>query len=328
MRGRAAICAFLAAALVCSCSPHRGSRTDGCQLSDNVREFPVLKVPSIYTSPEDRLKYACGHYWDEFLTVSSAWRCDSLTIDGVPAQTVEEHFATYVKMLEQVDSGIAREGMASLFRKVEAKQLSDSLSNVYGSFASMAEKYLYDPNSPYRDEEIFLPYVQGLASSPLSSEALRPSYGHEVEVCSTNRIGGKAPDFEFKDIAGRTHTLYGVEGEYTLLFFSNPGCEACRTIVETIEGDLGLEWMMENGQLSIVNVYIDEDIDAWKAYQGFYPENWLNGYDPTYSIRQELKYCVRAIPSLYLLDSEKRILLKDAPENRAFAYLDAVRRKQ
>ena len=38
-------------------------------------------------------------------------------------------------------------------------------------------------------------------------------------------------------------------------------------------------------------------------------------------IRNEELYSVRAIPSLYLLDEEKRVILKDAPENKMMHYL-------
>jgi hypothetical protein len=38
-------------------------------------------------------------------------------------------------------------------------------------------------------------------------------------------------------------------------------------------------------------------------------------------IRTENLYSVRAIPSLYLLDKEKRVIMKDAPEDRVFSYL-------
>ena len=38
----------------------------------------------------------------------------------------------------------------------------------------------------------------------------------------------------------------------------------------------------------------------------------------------DLLYNVRAIPSLYLLDRDKTVLLKDAPEDRVFAALHAI----
>ena len=55
-----------------------------------------------------------------------------------------------------------------------------------------------------------------------------------------------------------------------------------------------------------------------------YPDEWYNGFDPDMVIRNDELYNVRAIPSLYLLDKDKRVILKDAPENKIFQYLMSV----
>ena len=52
-----------------------------------------------------------------------------------------------------------------------------------------------------------------------------------------------------------------------------------------------------------------------------YPENWYNGFDPDLVIRGETLYNVRAIPSLYLLDSGKNVIFKDAVPDKIFNYL-------
>jgi ribonucleotide reductase alpha subunit len=78
-----------------------------------------------------------------------------------------------------------------------------------------------------------------------------------------------------------------------------------------------------DGRLAVVNIYIDEDIQAWRSYMPIYPEEWYNGFDPDYVIRNSDLYNVRAIPSLYLLDAEKRVIMKDAPEERLFRYLSS-----
>ena len=70
-----------------------------------------------------------------------------------------------------------------------------------------------------------------------------------------------------------------------------------------------------------MNVYIDEDLKSWREYMPVYPREWLNGYDASHIIREDVLYCVRAIPSLYLLDSDKRILLKDPPLDRVLQAL-------
>ena len=73
--------------------------------------------------------------------------------------------------------------------------------------------------------------------------------------------------------------------------------------------------------MAVLNIYIDEDLQGWRDYMPIYPEEWYNGFDPDLAIRTENLYDVRAIPSLYLLDEEKRVILKDAPENRLFNLL-------
>ena len=74
--------------------------------------------------------------------------------------------------------------------------------------------------------------------------------------------------------------------------------------------------LIREGRLAVLNIYIDEDLDAWRSYMPIYPKEWLNGYDAAHILRQDVLYNIRAIPSLYLLDAEKRILLKDAPLER------------
>ena len=79
-----------------------------------------------------------------------------------------------------------------------------------------------------------------------------------------------------------------------------------------------------SGRLKVVDIYIDQEIDLWKQRMASYPKNWINGYDPDYVIRQDLIYDVRAVPSIYLLDGTKTVLLKDAPEDMVLNALAAL----
>ena len=59
-------------------------------------------------------------------------------------------------------------------------------------------------------------------------------------------------------------------------------------------------------------MYTDEDIETWEKYRPSMPALWLNGYDASFTIRGNNLYDLRAIPSLYLLDKDKRVIIKDA----------------
>jgi thiol-disulfide isomerase/thioredoxin len=140
-----------------------------------------------------------------------------------------------------------------------------------------------------------------------------------------NRIGTVAADFRFADKNGRMRNLYDIEAPYTLLFFSNPGCEACMEIITVLRDDPTISSLVDKGVIKVLNIYIDEDIQAWRSYMPIYPQEWYNGFDPDFVLRSNEIYAVRAIPSLYLLDHEKRVILKDAPENKVFNYLYNLR---
>lgn len=315
----------LAAALVllAGCGAHGGASPAD---APDTRAFPVVQVPSIYTDAPSRQAYMVEHYWDRFLSASATYHCDSLTINGVPEDAVEEQFATFAALLGEAPIDVARAGSAALFRKVEALQQADSLSNVFERFTDLANKYFYDVNSPFRNEDIYLPYLRGLLASPLTPQEMVPAYTFDAQMCEKNSIGTPAADFRFVDMSGRSHTLYGVRADYTLLFFSNPGCEACKEIIDTLRASVKVSALIEAGVLAVVNVYIDEDIQAWRDYQSYYPADWYNGYDPSYTIRQDVSYNVRAIPSVYILDGSKNVILKDAPEGLVFAFLEGIGR--
>ena len=95
----------------------------------------------------------------------------------------------------------------------------------------------------------------------------------------------------------------------------------CKEIIDVLDNDPVISKLIAGGTMKVLNIYIDEDLEAWRSYMPIYPDEWYNGFDPDFVIRNEELYNVRAIPSLYLLDEDKTVMLKDAPENRLFDYL-------
>ena len=306
------------AVLLSSGCGQSGSRESG------PHPFPVPEVPSMIGSGREAVGYLAAHFWDSFTDTSQIYVCDSSIVNGVLESDVEQAFADWAGYLRSGTPDDAREAVSAMFRRIAAFERRDTSTNVFETVSSLAEKYLYDPNSPLRSEDLYLPFASAMSSSPLVPPEKRAVYEYDAKMCSLNRTGSPAADFRFMDKAGRSNTLYGIEAEYTLLFFSNPGCEACKYIIDALESDTALGSMVSSGRLAVANIYIDEDIEAWYGYQDIYPDSWYNGYDPDFIIRTDLLYNVRAIPSLYLLDRDKKVLLKDAPEDRVFAALHRI----
>lgn len=170
---------------------------------------------------------------------------------------------------------------------------------------------LSDPNSQVRNEELYIPVLEALIASPFydSTEKIRPEY--RLRMARKNRVGQPANDFTYTLANGKKGTLYELSAPFILVYFNNPDCNACREIKEEIVGSKFLEKAIDSGRLKILALYPDEDLTAWKNNLKEMPAEWLNGYDAEQAMRDEELYDLRAIPSMYLLDSEKKVLLKD-----------------
>ena len=283
--------------------------------------FPDVLPPAMMEDPQDRVEYMALNTWNKFTDPSREYPSDSTLVSGVRKDDVEQKFATWCQILDMAGQKSAHKAINKLYDAALACEKVNASSNVFETFTELVDKYFFDPNSPYRNEDYYGFYVERLSTYPGLAPEMKGKYDRHARLCALNRVGTKAADFRFADRRGKMHTLYGVKAPYTLLFFSNPGCEACMNIINVLKGEPAISEMIASGNLAVLNIYIDEDLEAWRSYMPIYPENWYNGFDPDFVIRAEQLYNVRAIPSLYLLDADKTVILKDAPENRLFDYL-------
>ena len=68
--------------------------------------------------------------------------------------------------------------------------------------------------------------------------------------------------------------------------------------------------MIEQRRLTILAIYPDKELDEWHKHS--LPATWIDAYDKGCQIEEQRLYDLRAIPSLYLLDARKRVLVKDS----------------
>lgn len=298
-----------------------GQRKDGPSLP---RPFPQVQVPAMVTDMTEAASYLAEHYWDEFTDTSTLYPCDSSLVNGVRKIDLEQMYANWLAILDMVPLDEAAASADRLFRRISSVESKDTSSNVFETMTGLTRKYLYDPNSPFRNEDIYLPFVRAMSESPFIPEGLKAGYGYDAMMCALNSVGSRAADFTFCDRNGRRYTLYGIKADYTILFFSNPGCAACKEIIDVLDSEPHVNSMIESGRLAVLNIYIDSDLAEWRKYMPMYPDSWYNGYDPDYVIRTDVLYNVRAIPSLYLLDKDKTVLMKDAPQEKLFLWLQNI----
>ena len=192
---------------------------------------------------------------------------------------------------------------------------------MYAHFLDLFEKYLYDPNSPMRNETLYITVLRVAIGSPKTSEAEKTRMRYRLDLAQRNRPEMPATDFAYTLASGKTGTLYDIDAEYLILFFNNPGCHACQETIDQINDSETVRKMIGDKRLKVLSMYPDEDMKAWKESLPTLPTHWLNGYDASQQIKNEELYDLRAIPTLYLIDRKKFVILKDAPFGEIEHYL-------
>lgn len=284
-------------ALMAACGQRNKSNSSTTESKPTTElSFPNISVPEMLPAA-DRAKYLAEHFWDRFDFRDTTF-CNQPDI-------TEQAYANYLDILRYVEPTVAAQSVGALMKSAEVD------STMFDYFVSLTDKYLYDPNSPFRNDELLIPALEAMIASPMLDdvEKIRPQ--SQLDMAQKNRIGQKANDFRYTLHDGSTGRMYSIEAEYLIIFINNPDCPACKAIREQICASPMLSEMIERGVMKVLAIYPDEDITAWLNYRHNIPASWINSYDKQLRLRDEELYDLKAIPSLYLLDSEKRVMLKD-----------------
>jgi len=121
----------------------------------------------------------------------------------------------------------------------------------------------------------------------------------------------QANDFTYTLASGEQHTLYALSSEMLLLYFYDPTCEDCHLLMSQLKASSIVNRLIEMKKLTVLAVYPDDDTDTWNQHAGHVPQQWINGYDKGVKIHTEGIYIIHRFPTLYLLDKDKMIRMKE-----------------
>lgn len=257
-----------------ACNGQSRAKKVGGQSLKKLFSMPV--IPSTLTSPDEKAEFVVTRYWDRFDF------SDTTLI--LRADYTEQAFADFVNVLPHVSAPLALRGIDTLMTRA-----ADSA--MYAHFMELSEKYLYDPNSPFRSEELYIGFLRHIIANENLEEILKVRPQYQLEMALKNRVGEKASDFEYTTLKGGKTRLYAANGERILLFFFRSDCSTCKETKEYVRA---------------------HDIDKLVEIV------WV---DPDKDTHIDTLYDLRASPTLYLLDKDKTVLLKDAPIELIEQYL-------
>lgn len=276
-------------------------------LTDSIWEFQLPEVPIILTSSKQRLNFLVNHYWDNINLTDTSFTYNN--------NDLEQAWANYCDLLNRIPLSNAQDAIKSAFTRMNGNK------KVLATFEYLADKYLYDPNSPMRNEEFYIPVLEALVNAPTLDEVEKIRPQARLKLALKNHPSTIASDFVYTLKTGKQGRLHKISTDYTILFINNPGCHACAETIDQLRSAEIIEKLQKDRRLTILAIYPDEDLDEWKQHTKDFPEDWINGYDKEQTINNKELYDLKAIPSLYLLDKNKVVLLKDATFSNIVDYL-------
>ena len=138
----------------------------------------------------------------------------------------------------------------------------------------------------------------------------------------SNLIGLKAADLEMLDTAGKPSPLYKVKADYTVVCFWDPTCGHCKEEVPRLDSIYRASWQKHGVKIYGV-LSADSKEDLKPEWLKFIREHKIGGWINVYQTKEmeaaviaaqkpgyRQLYDITLTPTLYLLDSEKRIIGK------------------
>lgn len=273
-------------------------------------EFPFPEIPAALTEPEARKSYLLTHYWDKFSFA------DTTLVNN--RDVTEQGFVNFIALLLDgtTPEELARESLknwcAGFIGEAHARRV----------LTKTADDYLFNPNSPFYNEALYGLYLETMLGVLPQTDAVRSSYQFKLELVRRNNVGDKATDFTYylPDGTRRTLATTSVKNDRLLLVFYDPECESCHEVLQQMAADASLAAAVQSGRLSVLAVYTERNDGAWRKALSDMPEGWTTGTDRE-AVKQGALYDLKAMPSLYLLDGKKTVLLKDATYEKIRAAL-------
>ncbi len=165
-----------------------------------------------------------------------------------------------------------------------------------GALYALGEKYLYNPNSPMRNDELFIPILEYMIGCETIESDMRVAPTELLRRAKMNRIGSVAADFALHS----DERMHQIEAPYTMLYFFDPDCHECQLTEQTMAQSELMEWATASEELKIAKV------------------------DVSTSGQVDSLYDIKATPTLYLLDSEKHVVLKDCTIEQIIELLETI----
>ena len=267
------------------------------EITDTITELPLPDVPDSIKDPTERANYVVKRFWDKMNFRD--------TLLSHNQNFIEQNFSNYVGFAVYADSTTYIQSVKDLVKKAQVDP------DAYALLMDVADLYLYQPESPMYSEEMYIPFLKEQLKYPFKNEEAKLKRQLQLEDASKNRPGMQAADFAFESREGKKMQLSKISPTTeTLLIFYNPDCDHCKDVMKKLADSKQIKEKVKAGEMTVVAIYSGEDKTFWKESLDSMPSEWIVGYDAG-KINYDGLYSIRVSPTIYILDKDKKVLIKD-----------------
>lgn len=295
---------MLAVCAVTACTSRPSKDKEEPHTPQTVFVYP--EIPDTLKQPAERRAYLLTHFWREYDFADTSL----LSRPGI----TEQGFVNFLSLFREADAKDVEAAVDSLVF------LSKPYPAVQSFLLRQAGKYLYDNASPTYDEACYLKVVKPfLACRNLPAEA-RAEAEKRVALAAKNPVGSTASDFAITWPDENVFPLSTIQADQLLMVFYDAASDSCRRLIASLQTLKPLTQRVNAWQLRVLMMDVGTDAALWKATADYLPHAWLKGHDGEGMLRTSAIYDLHALPSMYLLDSGKKILLKQTSVDEVLKY--------
>ncbi len=170
-------------------------------------------------------------------------------------------------------------------------------------FVHLVDQYYLTNQATWTDQETITKLKDRAAS-------IRPNF-----------IGNAAPAITLQDTLGTDHRLYDIKAKYTILYFYDPDCSHCKKSTPLLY-EVYPELQAKGAE--VLAICTTTDSKRWHEFIVENDLNWPNLADLASRSNMKYYYDVRSTPTVYILDENKKILLKKVATEDIPAIIDQL----
>ncbi len=296
-------------------SENRGSLVASLLKSMLPVEVPEFNIPSVSSNPDSirwlmTYNYNKDHYFDNF-DLSDERLLRSPVYHGKLHYYFTEVVLQYPdSIMKSIDKVLALAGGSPRTWQYVAVYLFNHFreSTIMGHDAIVVKLA----------DDIYLSGKADWASMDFIDNLRR-----DVDRLRPSLIGNQAINITMETYGHGIVSLQHIKSEFLVLYFWEPDCGHCKTATPILH-----EFYLRNKEkgIEVFSVSTQPDRKAWEKYIIDNGLSWINGWDPDRLTHYDFFYNITATPTIFILNSEKKIIAKKLPAESVEAFIENYRK--